>query len=70
MGTISFKCSILIFILLLINSIWFVPTILNEDLIGNKINVLINVSGMLIVVMLSHMYKFQEEWTSDTRQVR
>ena len=30
MGTISLKCSMLIFNLLLINSIWFFPTILNE----------------------------------------
>ena len=48
MGTISFKCSILIFIFPLINSIWLVPTMLNDDLIENEINVLNNVSAMLI----------------------
>ena len=70
MGTISFKCTILIFNFLLINNLWFVLTNLNENLIEKGINVLNNVNAMLIVVMLSHMYKFQEEWTSDTRQVR
>ena len=33
MGTISFICSILIFIFLLFSSIWLVPTILNEFLV-------------------------------------
>ena len=70
MGTISFKCSMLIFSLLLISSIWLVPTILNEDFVEKEINVLNNVSAMLIIIMLSHMCRFQEEWTSDTRQVR
>jgi hypothetical protein len=43
---------------------------LNEDLIKNVINVLNNVSAMLIVVLLSQMYRFQEEWIGDTGQVR
>ena len=59
----------LVFILLLINSIWFIPTILNEDFVEKGVNVLINICAVLIIVMLSHMYKFQE-WTSDTGQVR
>ena len=70
MGTISFKCSKLIFILLLINNIWFVPTILNEDLVEKWINVLNNVSVVLIVIMLNQMYKFQEGWKNDMRHVR
>ena len=65
MGTISFKCSMLVFNLLLISSIWFVSTILNEDFVEKGINVLNNVSAMLIVVMLSQMYRFHEEWTND-----
>ena len=52
MGTISFKCSMLIFSLLLINIIWFVPTILNEDFVEKGINVLNNVSALLIVFMM------------------
>ena len=70
MGTISFKCSILILIFLLINSLWLVSTNLNENLIEKGIDVLNNVSAVLIVVMLSHMYRFQEEYTGDTWQVR
>ena len=70
MGTISLKCSMLIFNLLLINNIWFVPTILNEYFVKKGINVLNNVSAVLIVVMLSQMYRFQEEWAGDTGQVR
>ena len=73
MGTISFICSMLIFNLLLITSIWFVPIILNEDFVekGIKvINVLNNVSAVLIVVMIIHIYRFQEEWTNDMGQVR
>ena len=48
MGTISFKCSMLIFNLLLINNIWFVPTILNEDFMKKGINVLNHVSAVFI----------------------
>ena len=70
MGTISFKCSMLIFSLLLINNIWFVPTILNEDFVGKGINVLNNVSVVLISIMLIQMYRFREEWVGDTGQVR
>jgi hypothetical protein len=43
---------------------------LNEDVIKNVINVLNNVSEMLIVVLLSQKYKFHEEWIGDTEQVR
>ena len=57
MGTISFICSILILRFLLINSIWLVPTILNVYLVEKGINVLNNVSAVLIVVMLSQMYR-------------
>ena len=64
MGTISFKCSILIFNFLLINSLVL------TNLIEKGIDVLNNVSTLLIVVMPSQMYRFQEEWTNDTRQVR
>ena len=60
MGIISFKCSMLIFNLLLIINILFVPTILNEDFVEKGINVLNNVSAVLIVVILSQMYMFQE----------
>ena len=70
MGTIYFICSILIFNFLLINSVLLVLTILNVNLVENGINVLNNVSVMLIVVMLSQMHRFQEEWTSDMGQVR
>jgi hypothetical protein len=65
-GTISFTCSMFIFSLLLISCMWLGPTMLNEDVI----NVLNNVSAMLIVVLLSQMYRFQEEWIGDTEQVR
>ena len=58
MGIISFICSMVILSLLLINSIWFVPTILNKDFLEKGINVLNNVSAVLIVVMLSQMYRF------------
>ena len=58
MGTISSKCSMLISSLVLINSIWFVPTILNEDFMEKGINVLNNVSALLILVMLIQMYRF------------
>ena len=58
MGTISSKCSMLISSLVLINSIWFVPTILNEDFLEKGINVLNHVNEVLIFVMLSQMYRF------------
>ena len=70
MGTNSFKCSILIFIFLLINSIWLALTILNVDLIENGINALKNYSIVLIAIMISQMYRFQEEWTNYMGQVR
>ena len=70
MGAISFKYSMLIFNLLLISSIWFVPTTLNEDFVGKGINVLNNVSAVLISIMLIQMYRFREEWVGDTGQVR
>ena len=59
MRTISFICSILIFDFLMFNNIWLVLTILNEDLVEKWINVLNNVSAVLIVVMMSKMYMFQ-----------
>ena len=58
MGRISFIYSILILNLLLITSIWFVPTILNEDFVEKGINVLNYVSALLIVVMLIQKYRF------------
>ena len=70
LGTISFTGSMFIFNLLLLSSMWLVPTMLNEDVIKNVINVLNNVSAVLIVVLLSQMYRFQEEWIGDTGQVR
>jgi hypothetical protein len=70
LGTISFIGSMFIFSLLLINSMWLVPTMLNEDVIKNVISVLNNVSAVLIVILLSQMYRFQETWIGDTRQVR
>ena len=70
MCIISFKCLMLVFNLLLINSIWFIPTILTADFLEKWINVLNNVSAVLIVVMLSQLYRFREEWTSNTGQVR
>ena len=69
-GTISSICSMLIFNLLLINNIWLVPTMLNEDFVEKRINVLKNISAMLIVIMLIQMHGFQEEWIGDTGQVR
>ena len=42
-----------------------VTNILDENLI----DVLNNVSAVLIVVLLSQMYRFQEEWIGDTGQV-
>ena len=68
-STNSFTYSMLIFILLLISSIWLIPTILNEDFVEKGVNVLNNICAVLIIVMLSHMYRFQE-WTSDIGQVR
>ena len=53
LGTISFTCSMFIFSLLLISSMWLGSTMLNEDVIKNVINVLNNVSAVLIVVLLS-----------------
>ena len=58
MGTISFICSMLVFILLLINSIWFIPTMLNEDFVEKGINVLNNISAVLIFVMMIQVYRF------------
>ena len=66
MGTISFKCPMLVFILLPINSIWFVPTVLNEYFVEKGINILNNINLVLIVVMLTQMYRFQKEWIGDT----
>ena len=57
MGTMSFKCSILVFSLLLINSIWFTPAILNEDFVEKWINVLKNINAVLIVVMMIQVYR-------------
>jgi hypothetical protein len=70
LGTISFTGSMFIFNLLLINNMWLGPTMLNEDVTKNVINVLNNVSAVLIVVLLRKMYRFQEEWIGDTGQVR
>ena len=69
-STNSFTYSMLIFSLLLISSIiWLVPTILNEDFVKKGVNVLNNICAVLMIIMLSQMYRFQE-WTSDTGQVR
>ena len=53
-GTLSFKCSILIFNFLLINNIYLVLTILNVDLVEKGINVVNNVSAVLIFIMISN----------------
>ena len=58
MVIVSFKCSMLVLILLLINNIWFVPTILNEYFVKKGINVLENISAVSIVAMMSQMYRF------------
>ena len=58
MGTISFKCSMLVFSLLLISNIWFVPIIWNGYFVEKGINVLNNISEVLIVVMMSQVYRF------------
>ena len=60
-GTISFICSILIFRFLLFSNIWLVPTILNEDLVENGINVLNNVSTMLIFIMRVRCIGFKKD---------
>ena len=60
MGTISFICSILIFIFLLISSVWLDSTKLKVNLVGNGINVLNNVNVVLIVIMISQMYMFEK----------
>ena len=70
MSTIFFICSILIIRFLLINNIWLVPTILNVDLVEKIINVLNNANAVLIVIMMSQMYRFQEGWIINTGQVR
>ena len=54
----------------MIYDLWLVSTNVNENLIEKWINVLKNVIVVLIVVILSHMYMFQEEWTNDMGQVR
>ena len=59
-GTISFLCSILISIFLVINNIWFALKILNLYLVENGINILKNVSAVLIVIMMSQIFMFQE----------
>lgn len=59
-GAISFKSIylVLLLILLLFNSVWLVAKIVNEDMFENVINVLKNVSAILIIVVMSLMYRF------------
>ena len=54
----------------MIYDLWLVSTNVNENLIEKWINVLKNFIVVFIVVILSHMYMFQEEWTNDMGQVR
>ena len=68
-STNSFTYSMFIFILLLISSIWLIPRILNEDFEEKGVNILNNLYAVLMIVMLSLMYRFQE-WTSNIGQVR
>ena len=59
-GTFSFASvySILLFSFLMFNSVWLIATIVNVEMNENLINVLNNVSIVLILVVVSQMYKF------------
>lgn len=59
-GTFFFASiySILLFIFLLFSSIWLIATTVNVVMHENLINVLNNVSVVLIIVMVSQMYRF------------
>ena len=59
-GTFSFASvySILIFNFLLFNSVWLIATTMIMEMHENLINVLNNVSVVLILVVVSQMYKF------------
>ena len=55
---------------MLFNSVWLVEATMNVEMHENLINVLNDVNAVLIVVVISQMYMFQEIWTNDTGQVR
>ena len=60
LGKFSFASiySILLFIFHMFNSVWLIATIVNVEINENLINVLNSVSAVLIVVMVSQMYRF------------
>ena len=70
MGTISFKCSMLVFILLVISSIEFISKILRKYFVERGINACTNISEIFIVIMLIQMHMFQEELIGGIGQVR
>ena len=59
-GIFSFASiySVLLFSVLLFSSVWLIATIVNVEMHENLINVLNNVCAVLIVVMMSQMYRF------------
>jgi 1-acyl-sn-glycerol-3-phosphate acyltransferase len=59
-GTFSFLSiySVLLFIFHMFSSVWLIETTVNVKMHKDLINVLNHVSAVLIVVMVSHMYKF------------
>ena len=71
-GTFSFVSvySVLLFSFLMFNNVWLIATTVNVEMHEDLINVLNNVSAILIVIMVNQMYKFQESWTDDIGQVR
>ena len=71
-GTFSLTSiySVLLFNVLLFNSVWLIATTVNVEMHENLINVLNNVSTILIVVMVSQMCKFLVSMIDDMGQVR
>jgi len=71
-GAFSFTSlySVLLFSFLLFSSVWLIAATVNVDVIINGINVLSNVSAVMITVVMRQMYRFQEKWMKDTGQAR
>jgi hypothetical protein len=71
-GAFSFTSlySVLLFSFLLFSSIWLIAAAVNVDVIVNGINVLNNISAVVIILVMRQMYRFQENLMNDTGQVR
>lgn len=57
---------VLLLSFILFNNVCLVATIVNVDVVENMNNVLNNVSAVLIIIAVSHIYGFQERRTNDT----